>query len=222
MKNKILSLIMAALLIFTASVPSYAYAYEYDNLSEGIMISDYMTRDEVEFMKKLEPIYQYFEINDGKLFLNVDENILVDEYDFTQSDLLRLEKMYSFAEENIISNNDVIESINNLSLTDGTNLNGTKITPMVHVSNWKIYFTYDDVMGSLFAAAQIGPAAIIAALSAVGSAVPGAGTVVGAVIGLIGASTIIYFVFQAAALEKGLYIGIDWNGPFPNPAIGLW
>ena len=92
----------------------------------------------------------------------------------------------------------------------------------LHVEDWKIYFDLGDVHAFLFAAAQVGPAAIMAALSALGSVYPGVGTVVGAIVGLFGGGTIIYWVFQAVALEKGLYIGVDWNGPFPNPAIGLW
>ena len=92
----------------------------------------------------------------------------------------------------------------------------------IHVKNWKVYFTYNDVMATLFAAAQVGPAAITAALTALGSAYPGVGTVIGAAIGLFGGGTIVYWVLQAAANKQGFYIGIDWNGAFPNPAIGTW
>ena len=49
----------------------------------------------------------------------------------------------------------------------------------IHVKNWKVYFTYNDVMATLFAAAQVGPAAITAALTALGSAYPGVGTAIG-------------------------------------------
>jgi|LGOV01.1.fsa_nt_gb hypothetical protein len=44
------------------------------------------------------------------------------------------------------------------------NFNNGDIATKVYVSHCKIYFTYDDVMASLFAAAQVGPAAIVAAL----------------------------------------------------------
>ena len=47
-------------------------------------------------------------------------------------------------------------------------------------------------------------------------------SLIGAAIGLFGGGTIVYWVLQAAANKQGLYIGIDWNGAFPNPAIGTW
>lgn len=29
-------------------------------------------------------------------------------------------------------------------------------------------------------------------------------------------------VIQAVSLHRGVFIGIDWNGPFPNLALGTW
>lgn len=48
------------------------------------------------------------------------------------------------------------------------------------------------------------------------------GTVIGFAIGLFSAGSIAYTVIQAATLGKGFYIGITWNGPYPNPDMGTW
>ena len=96
----------------------------------------------------------------------------------------------------------------------------------LHVSNWKVYFTNHDVNKFLFAAASIGPAALMAAIVSLSSMVAGpVGTVISAVLSVLGAaslSRLCYLVIQANTLGKGVYIGVTWNGPFPNYTDGLW
>lgn len=85
-----------------------------------------------------------------------------------------------------------------------------------------MYFTYDDVATYLSAAAAIGPAAVTAALSALASTVGPVGTVIGGILGYVVSADLCYLVIQAGALQKGIYIGVDWNGPFPVYTQGLW
>lgn len=35
-------------------------------------------------------------------------------------------------------------------------------------------------------------------------------------------SRLCYLVVQANQLRKGVYIGMQWNGPFPNYTDSLW
>ena len=110
-------------------------------------------------------------------------------------------------------------SNNNLqSYSIGSNLGLRR----VFAKNWKIYFSYEEVESLFLAAANAGPAAMTATFAAIGIMYPVFGSIVGTAIGLLGGGTICYFVFQAAARRQGLYIGVDWNGPFPIPAIGNW
>lgn len=170
----------------------------------GFLSTPNQPPEKMAFFEKIESIFSAFQLDkDGKLYLSVTDEELKSNYDFTSSDLDKLNSLLTFQHE---------------AIKYAGNMPSTRL----HVEDWKIYFDLGDVHAFLFAAAQVGPAAIMAALSALGSVYPGVGTVVGAIVGLFGGGTIIYWVFQAVALEKGLYIGVDWNGPFPNPAIGLW
>lgn len=163
----------------------------------------------------MEKIYPYFDFDsEGNLILTKSIDELKDKYGFDEAFVSRLDTVLNSRLSKQISRSISETSIENNGLNPELR--------RIHVKNWKVYFTYNDVMATLFAAAQVGPAAITAALTALGSAYPGVGTVIGAAIGLFGGGTIVYWVLQAAANKQGFYIGIDWNGSFPNPVIGTW
>lgn len=95
--------------------------------------------------------------------------------------------------------------------------------PYFHVSDWKLYFAYDEVISTFYTAAQIGPAAVVAALTGLGTAIGGpAGAMIGIIIGSISGADLMYLVIRAVALKKGIYIGLDWDGPFPVYTQGTW
>lgn len=100
------------------------------------------------------------------------------------------------------------------------------VRPEVFVSNWKVYFTYDDVNALLFAAASIGPAALAAELELIGTMMGGVvGTTIATILNILGAASLInlaYLIVQAEYRHQGIYIGIAWNGPFPNITQGTW
>ena len=174
-----------------------------------IQMSDYLTKDDLEFMKKLQSIYPYFAIdNNGKLYLTVEIN--------------ELQSKFQLDEQFIQKLNDILQSPisnNNLhSYSSGSNLGLRR----VFAKDWKIYFSYEEVESLFVAAANAGPAAMTAAFAAIGIMYPVFGPIVGTLIGIVGGGTICYHVLQSAALRQGLYIGVDWNGPFPIPAIGNW
>lgn len=174
-----------------------------------IQMSDYLTKDDLEFMKKLQSIYPYFAIdNNGKLYLTVEIN--------------ELQSKFQLDEQFIQKLNDILQSPisnNNLhSYSSGSNLGLRR----VFVKNWKIYFSYEEVESLFVAAANAGPAAMTATFAAIGIMYPVFGSVVGTIIGIVGGGTICYHVLQAAARRQGLYVGVDWNGPFPIPTLGNW
>lgn len=174
-----------------------------------IQMSDYLTKDDLEFMKKLQSIYPYFAIdNNGKLYLTVEIN--------------ELQSKFQLDEQFIQKLNDILQSPisnNNLhSYSSGSNLGLRR----VFVKNWKIYFSYEEVESLFVAAANAGPAAMTATFAAIGIMYPVFGSVVGTIIGIVGGGTLCYHVLQAAARRQGLYVGVDWNGPFPIPTLGNW
>ena len=174
-----------------------------------IQMSDYLTKDDLEFMKKLQSIYPYFAIdNNGKLYLTVEIN--------------ELQSKFQLDEQFIQKLNDILQSPisnNNLhSYSSGSNLGLRR----VFVKNWKIYFSYEEVESLFVAAANAGPAAMTATFAAIGIMYPVFGSVVGTIVGIVGGGTLCYHVLQAAARRQGLYVGVDWNGPFPIPTLGNW
>lgn len=208
--KKFISLLISLSIVFTLSIPAFSAENTFDTNHRIMSIGKYITQDGQAFQNKVESIFPYFVLDKNyKLSVTLTDEELTSTYNFTVNDIKQLNNLLDFQSDSI----------------DGAytpRKSPIHVSERLHVSDWKIYFSNDDIYAFLFAAAQVGPAAIIAALSALGSIYPGVGTVIGAFIGLFGASSIIYMVFQAVALKKGLYIGVDWNGPFPNPALGLW
>ncbi len=169
-------------------------------------ISDYFSESDKEFLGKLTAVYDVFELDsEGVLFLTASLDEIQERAEFTDAEMLRFNEMLDFNKENPAIG---VESI---PLT------------RLHVEDWKVYFTYDDVVMYLSAAAAIGPAAITAALSALATtAAPGVGTVIAAIVGYVVSADLCYLVLQAAVNQQGIYIGLDWNGIFPNYTQGTW
>lgn len=76
------------------------------------------------------------------------------------------------------------------------------------------------------AAAAIGPEALMLAVDGVLTMLGGpAGAVASVILDIVGIASITnlcYLIIQSAYYGKGIYIGIDWNGPFPNYTQGMW
>ncbi len=170
--------------------------YVVSSYSDVISITDQI------FLNNLSEIYQYFTFDhEGKLVLSESIEYIIETYGFST---------------------DFGNRLNNIIFLSNIYSSGKMLNTRVFISDWKVYLTYSEVMMTLFAAAEIGPAAITAALTALGSVYPGVGTALGMLVGLVGAGTIVYYVIQSSVRRQGLYLGIDWNGAFPNPAIGFW
>lgn len=149
---------------------------------------------------------------------------IYDEFELSDNGILSLKSSLSEIQEKANFNDVEMENFRNLLDFNKANPVGEKNTvmPRIHVSDWKIYFTQSDVQTFLAGAAAVGPAAIVAALSALGSTVPGVGTVIGTILGVVAAGDLCYLVLQAISANKGIYIGVEWNGIIPSYTQGLW
>jgi hypothetical protein len=100
------------------------------------------------------------------------------------------------------------------------------ISPQLSYSNGIVYFSHSDVQQILYTAASIGPAAVAAALEAFGTLTGGPiGTLIVTIIAIIGAPSLINFTYdiiQAEFNNEGVYIGVQFNGGFPNIVTGTW
>lgn len=180
-------------------------------LDEKKTISTYLTEDDKVFMNKLEGIYPYFQLDDnGALFLELDSNQLMSEYNFTSKEVVRL--------DNIIKDQNIGASYANKYLNE----NEMAIQPLVHVKNWKIYFEAYEVPMYLGSAISAGAPAVIASIASLGSVVPGIGNIIGLAAGVWAGTEILYHATQALVNKQGFYIGLTFNGVFPNPDIGTW
>lgn len=204
MMKKLISTILSLSLLFSMSVPAFASAAEETAGSDGglvISLDDMLDNEDWAFLEKLETILFAFELDESNhLALSLSTQELITTYNFSQTDLNRLDKMLSYQQ----------------SYDNGVNMSYP--VTRVHVEDWKIWLDAGDVHALFFSASQVGPAAIVAVFTALTSVYP----LVGTIVGLFGGWFIVYYVGQALALNKGIYIGIDWNGPFPVPVIDLW
>lgn len=150
---------------------------------------------------------------DGKLVLKDSITNTKLKYSLSNSEVSSLIKLLAFAQQR--------KSVNISSQSKGI-----LISPKVYVSDWKVYFSNEDINAFLFAAAQIGPEALAAALDAVATMMGGpVGTVIGTILDIVGAASLAnlcYLIIQAEADGEGIYIGIDWSTGFPNYTQGLY
>lgn len=164
-------------------------------------INEKLSQEDKDFMKKLSTIYSMLELNkNNHLILNVSDSELKEDYDFSVQEIEKVHATIAFQIQNTAT-----------QITDTTQVNDGIVSPMLHVSDWKVYFTNYDVRMYFSSAIQAGAPAVVATLAALGSTVatPGVGTVLGVVVGLFSAGAITYQVTQAMVNDQGFYIGVD-------------
>lgn len=223
MKKRLLSMFMAILMVFTILTPSTAQAKTTQingnvNFLNNIYIEDYLDQDDKNYLNKLTKVFDEFSLNDsGILEINKPLNEIQEKAGFTDSEMDRFNEIFTFSKNyptGITSSKTMVENASN---------SNNIIEPNVFVEDWKIYFTLDEVQMYFFAAAQIGPAAIIAALAGLGTSIGGpVGTAIGTVVGYVSGAAFAYLVLRAVSLGKGVYIGLEWDGIFPVFVDGTW
>ncbi|XBX04681.1 hypothetical protein QMP26_30135 [Enterocloster clostridioformis] len=211
MSKKSIKAFFAMALCLALTGTSVCYAAEPQVVSANsetvFNVSDYMTKDAKDFMDKLMVVYEDFELDEnGSLVLANSVDEIKEKAGFSDEEMVIFQNMMTYSKENPVGGKIGVE------------IPSTRL----HVEDWKVYFTFEDVGMYLSAAAAIGPAAITAALSAMATTLGPVGTAIGAIVGYVVSADLCYLVLQAGALGKGIYIGLDWNGPFPSYTQGLW
>lgn len=122
-----------------------------------------------------------------------------------------------------------IQGILNFAKHDGpsaTTRSSGDTQPMVFLNGTVIYLTYSDMVGLLFTAATLGPAALAAAINAMGwmfgGPIGGAVALIMSIVGIATIAGLAYLIIQAHVLHQGIYFGITWNWIFPNYTQGTW
>ena len=172
-------------------------------VNDGILLPE-LDDETTSFLSKLSTVFDEFSLNDtGVLILNSSMDTIQKKAGFSDSEMIMFENLLQFNKSHPAGQEDI---------------------PMtrIQVEGWKIKFTQADVQTFLAGAAAVGPAAIIAALSGLGSVVPGIGNVLGGILGVVSAVDLCVLVSRAILQNKGIYIGIEWNGPIPHYTQGLW
>ncbi|MCA1031172.1 hypothetical protein LCL95_09070 [Bacillus timonensis] len=158
------------------------------------------------------------------ILLNDDNMYLKNKYGVDNTFVEDLKNVISDANTKEITkgiSSDVVLAPQNVNKLSGDNI----VTPQVSVKNWKVYFTHGEVR-MYFAAAAAGPVALGAALNSVAFLLGGpVGSTISLVLTIIGTATLVnlcYLILQAEIRKQGIYIGVNWNGPFPNYTQGTW
>lgn len=207
--KRIISLFMSLILVLTMSTTAFAAESEYTNEIDHKMIisSENFSAEDVAFFEKMSLVFDGYTSNEAGEICFTYSIASLYELGFSESEISKLATL----------NEEICGTI----LTD-ENIAQSKI----FVEDGKVWFTYDDVMSFLFAAATVGPEALYAAIVALGSVSLGpVGTAIAAIVGVIGAPSLASFcyqIIQAVANQQGVYIGVEMNGIFPNIVSGTW
>lgn len=126
----------------------------------------------------------------GRLSLKTTPAQLAKKYGLTVSDLLIVQQVITANSNAVAKAEDPIET-------------------RAYVKNWNLYLSYGEIVGIMSAVNDVGPLVLVSAISAAASVVPGAGTIIGGVIGLFGAGAIILQLTKAIAQHKGIRMGLD-------------
>ena len=194
MYKKLATVTLSGILLLGACLPSmvgYAttLSSSENNYSEGDVFLTLSSEDyyRMHLMAKLDKVLSVSSNN--HLYLTENDDYLKENYSLSEKDINTV--------KTIITQQN--EQINEYKI---------QLQERVYVEDWHIHLSHDDVMqiGNLIAG--LGPAAVIGVMSTFMSVVPGAGTILGAVVGFFGAGSIAGNVMYAAATGKGLKIGL--------------
>lgn len=226
MFKKFLSAMLSLSLIFSLAAPAFAAEATTD---EKISVSskDFNVHDldvvlteqeksaikgveniglDPDFFEKLLTVSNYIEFSDDqeRLVINLSNEILVSEYDFTVQQLDVLSAVLDGACQSSIP------SVSSVAVAAADEERGIRV-----------YLSYEDltigVAAALYAAAQVGPEAIMAAWTYLTTAAGGPlGSLAGIAVSLLGAAffaDVALKVVGAVAEHKGVAFYIDWGMP---------
>lgn len=174
--------------------------------------SDNLNASELEFLNKVQDIFPYFIFDEvGNLVLELSEDELIQVYNFNEEDIKYLNQAMGLAAD-----------LGPVTLE--TKMNNS-IDSKIHFNDWKVYFTYDDMVAILLTAATAGPAAVYFALVGLGSLLGPVGTALVAAVGVLGIPSLLDFcetILEASIKRKGVWLGVEINFIIPRITCGTW
>lgn len=198
MWKKILTSIFAICLTVTILPIKNVNASEGEQKDKEININEIYKEHKLEF-DTWKKVQQYFVIlPDNKMGLSEDLNILTGKLSLSVQEVTIVENI-----------------VNKYNSQLDTAITPTP-SPRIHIDGLTVYCTYNDLVDFFGVAGAITVGGIASFLSLVGSVVPGIGTAIGALFGVLGGVAIANTVYDAMSQKKGIYIRA-----FPL-AIGVW
>lgn len=220
--KRLISLFMSVVLVFTMSVGAAAVELEPNTdavftndvlIDEDTNISfDDLSEEDQIFLKKMTLIYDGYDTNEAGEII----------FTYSTEDLRKL----GFTEKEIERLNEINEIVCGTILVESDRIPTNPVQPAMFVKDWKIWFTYDDVMRILVPAATMGAdslyAAIVALSTAIGGVVGGGLATALGIVGVPSLGYLCYLALQAGVNHQGVYIGVEMNGAFPIIDCGTW
>ena len=191
-----------------SSMPTKAYASENVDDGDQFNLADiFLSEEEAALIEKVSSIGDSFFFDENQcIATSLTDDLLISDYGFEESELLFLKASVI---GKYIPEND---------------------PPMtrLHVEGTFIYISHTDLVAgscaALWAAAQSGPAALGAALTALATLIGGpVGTAIGAILGFLGAAslaTLCGMIIWAVANGRGIRIGLV--AQFPPIVMEYW
>ncbi|MTI96001.1 MAG: hypothetical protein FH749_11045 [Firmicutes bacterium] len=208
MFKKMLGVVLVLMLVAVTTTPAFAHSNPLED--KEYYLSDVALSDADQlFLEKVVSVGAFFELDSAtnNLSITLTEYELVNEYEFTQDEYDRLMT-------------DVVGT--------SSPMNPDLVQPNLHVSGGALYISHTDlIVGSaavLVTAAQAGPVALSAALTALASVVGGpVGTILGVIVSVAALPSLTELagrIIFAVATGQGIYIKpVLW---YPPLEMGYW
>lgn len=132
----------------------------------------------------------------NELSVTVPDSVLKSEYGLADNDITMLKEVVTGFNTRVQQTTPNVGSI-------------PEVGTFAYIKGGNLYLSFMEVEGIVGNLAILGPAAIMGALSAAMSVVPGAGTIIGLVVGFFGAAPVASALMNAAAHKEGVKIGIS-------------
>ena len=203
--RKIVSLFLSLVLLLTMVVPASAADPPDSASSEYSSIFSDLSDADIDFVGKVVSVAEYWDYSeDGTLVVNLTKEQLREQYGFTDAE-------HELLQANIVG-------LKTFGSPEDVPM------PNAFVEGTTIYFDNGDIHAFLLAAATAGPAALSAALAAIGTVSAGpVGTAIAAVLAVIAAPSLVEIcgrVIVAAGTGRGIYIRLELD--YPPISCGYW
>ncbi|WP_258862880.1 hypothetical protein [Streptococcus agalactiae] len=200
---KLITIGLSSAFLIASTVPSIAYAdvsnsytSEVNNVQSTTSTIGSLSEEQQSKVYMMASLGNDLTLlDDGKLALAVDTATLKTNHNLTDDDV-------AFIESSIANYNAYLDgSIYN-------NNSGGILESKAKFDGAYIYLTYDEVMWIVNQAASFGPGVIAGLMASLLSVYPGIGTVIGGIVGFLGAASILGAMQAAVSKHRGIKIGI--------------